>query len=344
MRANWKSNRILSIYYQCPNSHQLNLLYEYRINSQAFIFGNIRLHKCEGMLDDHLLDILPFSGRTSRLKLSIAGTSCSIISQDSYFINVLQEHYRRFESSGRAVFDIVLKIVPFNSFSSDDINPIHYPPVKRVNYGNNFLLKQIINPFIAVANTSSKKVLVKMEPSQACFDIFLRMLYTLILAEEGGLLLHGYTKNEKGRANVFFYPPDNSEPTVARLSKKSNFFTDEQIIIKPHKNRFRVYKTPFSTEYGADRTNSRALLQGIYSLKDGQSDIVLGLDKIKAMMSLYRCVSFFTDDSRLLRRIFTTCCNIIDTVPAYELNVRPDWPSWPTMIKLDSDRYMPVHT
>lgn len=297
---------------------------------------------CEQMLDDHLSDILPFPGRTSKLKLSIAGINCSIISQDSYFLSTLQERYRRFKSSDQAVYEIVLQIVPFNSFSQDDIGPIFYPPVKRVNYGNNFLLKQIINPFIAVANTSSKKVLVKMESSEACFNIFMRMLYTLILAEEGGLLLNGYTKNEKGRANVFFYPPDNNE-SIVRLSKIHSLLTDDQIIIRPHKGRFRAYQTPFSTKRHSDRRNSRGVLQGIYSLKDGENEITSSLDKVQAMMSLYRCVSFFTDDSRLLKRVFTTCCNIIDTVPAYESEVPLYQPSWPLMIHAESDRDIPAH-
>lgn len=337
-----KSNRILPIYYQCPNSGELHLIHKRRINSVSLNIRDIRLYICEHMLDDHLSDILPFPGRTSKLKLSIAGIHCSIISQDSFFLSALQEHYRRFKSSGQAVYEIVLQVVPLNSFSQDDIGPMFYPPVKRVNYGNNFLLKQIINPFIAVANTSSKKVLVKMESSEACFEVFLRMLYTLILAEEGGLLLNGYTKNKKGRANVFFYPPDNSESAV-RSPKKHSLLTDEQIIIRPHKGRFRVYQTPFATEYHADRRNSRALLQGIYSLKDSEGEITSSLDKVQAMMSLYRCVSFFTDDSRLLKRVFTTCCNIIDTVPAYESEVPLYQPSWPQMMNMETERDIPAH-
>ena len=295
------------------------------------------------MLNDRLLDTQSFPGRTGKMFLSIAGINCAIISQDTSFLDLIRERYCRFVSSGPATYEILLQCLLDDVFTSDATEPPFYPPVKRVNSGNNYLIKQTIKPFLAVANTSSKKVLVKLSHNQSCFDNFLRMLFTLILAEESGLMLHASAVSEKGQANIFFGPSGSGKTTVARLSRERKILTDELVIIKPHNGRFRVYATPFWDEYMAGQRNARAALQALYSLKKDRRNNLKTLDKIQAVMALYKCVSFFTDDHRLLRRVFNTCCNIVDTVPAYELHFRPDPSFWQLMQKPSQKQNTPVH-
>ncbi|OGO31591.1 MAG: hypothetical protein A2Z29_02890 [Chloroflexi bacterium RBG_16_56_11] len=292
------------------------------------------------MLNDSPLDAKSFSGKTGRFYISIAGISSAIISQGTHFLEMLHERYRRFESSGPAEYEIVLQFLPLEAFPAEDNGQPASPPVKRVNSGNNYIIKQADKPFLAVVNTASKKVLVKMRYSQSCFDNLLRMLFTVILAEDGGLMLHASAVNGNGRASIFFPPPEDDKAAITSLPGESAAAPDELVIIRPHNNRFRVYRTPFRDELTPDRGSGRADLRALYSLKKGETRHLTALDKALAVVALYKRVSFFTDDALLLGRVFNTCCNIINKVPAYEMHFTPDPSLWQSLKEKGPDNLL----
>jgi hypothetical protein len=104
---------------------------------------------------------------------------------------------------------------------------------------------------------------------------------------------------------------------------------DDLVIIKPHNERYRVYGTPFwddLTNEGSD--NARAELSGLYLLKKDNENSLAAIDNTQAVSELYRNVLFFSDDGKLLSRVFRACCNLANTVPVYQLHFRPDPSFW----------------
>ena len=164
--------------------------------------------------------------------------------------------------------------------------------------------------------------------SQYCFDSFLRIFYTLILAEEGGLLLHASSIGDGGKGNVFFGPSGSGKTTVARLSQGRTILTDELALIKPWNGGYHVFGTPFWGEFTPGRSNIQAELSGLYLLRKAQRNSLVPLDKVQAVMELYQCVLFFGYETPLLSRILETCCALVEMVPVYELHFRPDPSFW----------------
>jgi len=241
---------------------------------------------------------------------------------------MLRARYQSFESLDPATYEILVQLVPLFDLSFDNMGDLSRIEVKRISTGDDYIIRRKDNPFVAMVNTLSRKALVKMWDSEYCFDSFLRIFYSLILADEGGLLLHASSTSDRGRANVFFGPSGSGKTTVARLSQDRTVLTDELAIIKPWDGKYQVYGTPFWGEFTPGRSNAQAELNGLYSLKKDQRNSIVPLDKIRAVMDLYRCVLFFSDDSQLLSRILDTCCAVVDKVPIYELHFRQDPSFW----------------
>jgi len=267
-----------------------------------------------------------------KLTISIGDIRCSIHSENSGFLGMLRARYESFESLEPATYEILVQLVPFPDLTSGNIEDISRIDVKRISTEGVYIIRRKDNPFVATVNTLSRKVQVKMWESEYCFDSFLRIFYSLTLVDEGGLLLHASSASDGGRANVFFGPSGSGKTTIARLSQGRTVLTDELAIIKPWGGRYKVYGTPFWGEFTPGRSNVQAELAALYSLKKAQKNSIVPLDKISAVMDLYRCVLFSSDDSQLLSQILDNCYAVVDKVPIYELHFRQD-PSFWEMLK-----------
>ncbi|MBI4304241.1 MAG: hypothetical protein HY665_07910 [Chloroflexi bacterium] len=282
----------------------------------------------ESMLNDHLiLETASAPPRAERLSLCIGGISCSIMSQDTAFLDLLRQRYQWFEMSGPATYEILLQLTPADELISSN-SAESSPEVKRINSGDNYLIRQAHNPFVAVVNVLSKKALVKLWNSEFSFDNFLRILYSLILVKEGGLLLHASSVSDGGRGRVFFGPSGSGKTTIAQLSGGRTVLTDELALIRPRDSGYRVYGTPFWGEFKPGKSNGRAELAGLYALKKDQSNCIVPIDKVQAVTELYRCVLFFSHELPLLSRILDTCCALVDAIPVYELHFQRDPAFW----------------
>jgi hypothetical protein len=281
-----------------------------------------------GIRGDRVLDTQHIPSGTRKLSISIGGIRCVILCHDTSFIDLLRARYQWFESPGPAVYEILVRLVPIELLTLDNVRLPAHPHIKKVNSSDNYIIKEAGNLFVAVANTFSKKVLVKLWKSKYCFDSFLRILFTLILTDERGLLLHASAVSENGRGSVFFGPSGSGKTTITRLSSGRTILSEEMVIIKPHNGGYRVYGTPFWGDFSPDRSSTRAELDCLYSIKKDQRNSLMLLDKSQAVKNLYQCVPFFSDDGQLQNRIFDTCRTLVDAVPVYELHFLPDPSFW----------------
>jgi hypothetical protein len=276
------------------------------------------------MVNDRLLETKVFPARTSKFYMSVAGVCCAVISQDTSFLNFFWERYWRFESKGPAEYEIIAQFLTPEAFSQEEAGSASSSPVKRMNTGSNFMIKPAAQPFIAFANTASKKVLVKMVNSHECFDSFLQTLFTLILAEKGALTLFSTPVTDNGQTNIFFRSSVDSRTDPLEIYRDNFSVPGQPVIIKPHNNHFRVYGTPFRDEQLDRRTNGKSQLRAVYVLKKDDSSDLITLEKTRAVLELYRSAASFTDDGQLSGHLLRTCCKIADAVPVYELRFQQD--------------------
>jgi hypothetical protein len=281
-----------------------------------------------GIRGDRVLDTQHIPSGTRKLSISIGGIRCAILCHDTSFIDLLRARYQWFESSGPAAYEILVKLMPVEDLTADNARASSRILIKKVNSGDNYIIKQADKLFVAVANISSNKVLVKMWKSEYYFDSFLRILFTLILANKKGLVLHASAVSENGRGSVFFGPSGSGKTTIAQLSAGRTLLSDEMVIIKPHNGGYRVYGAPFWSEFTLGQSSVRAELDGLYSLKKDHMNSLMSLDRMQALLNLYQCVPFFDDDSQLRSRILDNCRTLVDAIPIYELHFLPDLSFW----------------
>jgi hypothetical protein len=263
------------------------------------------------LINDSLLGIQNNPVITHRFYFSTAGINCAIICQDRQFLDFLWKHYSSFETKSQPEYEFVVHIQADNFTFPKEENSSSSPAVKRMGKWNNFIIRG--PSYVALANTSNHKVLVKMaDPS--CFDAFLNVIFALILVEKGGLVLDVLTiQEEEEGANIFAKMADdaNAETPI----KVSN-----PVIIKPRNNSFYIYNTSFRDEQIEKRANDRQTLRALYLLKQDNRHGLDAMERTAAAQELTRCASWFTNDHFLRDQISNTCSSLINSVPAYKFN------------------------
>ena len=261
------------------------------------------------MINDYLLNMQHNPVLTPRFYFSAAGVNCAIICQDQDFLNLLMKRYWCFETKNQPEYEFMVQIQPsILNYSGGSSRPALV--VKRMGKGNNFVIKG--PSYIALANTNTRKVLVKMADTSG-FDDFLHVIFALILAGKGGLVLDALTVQQKEGVNIFVKTID--EPDLANALTIGN-----PVVIRPRNSRFYIYSTPFHDEQTEKPITDRVMLRALYLLKKDYRKGLDSLERAAAVSELVRCASWFTDDPFLRNRISYTCTTVIDSVPAYKLN------------------------
>ncbi len=263
-----------------------------------------------------------------KLCVSIGGIRCAIISQDTGFLNILKARYKWFEASGPADYEILVSPLASEELALEQIGRPLQSMIEHINSGNNYIIKQAEKPFIAVVNTFTRKILVKLWRSEDCFDSFLRMLFVLILSGDKSLILNASAVSKNGSGLVFLGPSGSGKTTVVQLSDGNSVLSDEAVILRPHNGGFRVYGTPFGGDFIPYRSNVRAEIGGLYLLMKDRQNSIKPLDKVQSLANLYQSVPLFSGDHRIKRRILEACRSLADKVPFYELHFLPDPSFW----------------
>ncbi len=82
--------------------------------------------------------------------------------------------------------------------------------------------------FLAEWNTRSRCGWIRQSPNPYSIDTLLRLVHSLLLAEEGGFLLHAASAVRRGRAFLFSGISGAGKTTISRLAPSdANLLTDE---------------------------------------------------------------------------------------------------------------------
>jgi hypothetical protein len=157
-----------------------------------------------------------------------------------------------------------------------------------------------------------------MPPSIWLVDSLLRMVVGLMLAERGGLLVHGsgvlVAAKDQVRALVCFGPSGVGKTTVARSVAARDVMCDEMIALLPDG---RAMGTPFHGDYSVCEPLSAPLL-AVVRLVHGKEDRLEPLSPAAAAQSLLNSTLFFCRDEALADRLLSAAIEVC-TRGAYRL-------------------------
>jgi hypothetical protein len=183
--------------------------------------------------------------------------------------------------------------------------------------------------FTAEWDPATRRGRVRQAACPYAIDSVMRIVHSLVLAESGGFLLHAASAVRNGRAFLFSGVSEAGKTTIARLAPPDvTLLTDEISYVRPRPDGYQAFGTPFAGELGTPGENIVAPIAAVYFLAKGSKNSIAPLDPASAARRLLRNILFFSDDVRLVERLFQTACAFVSQVQACELTFRPDAEVW----------------
>lgn len=183
--------------------------------------------------------------------------------------------------------------------------------------------------FCAQLDLTARRGWIRQSANPYSADALLRILHTLLLAPEGGFLLHASSAVRNGQAFLFAGVSGSGKTTIARLAPPGVILlTDEISYLRRDPSGYRAFGTPFAGELGVVGENVSAPVEALYFLAHGQENRVEPLAVADAARALLRNILFFSEEPVLVRQVFEGACAFASTIRAAKLTFAPDRSVW----------------
>ncbi len=187
--------------------------------------------------------------------------------------------------------------------------------------------------FRAEWDTQSRRGHVRQSPNPYSIDTVLRILHSLVLAGEGGFLVHAASAIRNGRAFLFSGISGAGKTTISRLAPPDvTVLTDEISYVRKCDGVYRAFGTPFAGELARIGENVSAPIAALFFLDKGPENRREPVGDAGAAAALLRNILFFAEDPALVQGVFQSACDFVRRVPVSRLVFRPDPGVWETII------------
>jgi len=170
---------------------------------------------------------------------------------------------------------------------------------------------------------------IRQCPNPYAIDTVLRITHSLVLAEQGGFLVHAASAIRNGSAYLFAGVSGAGKTTMSRLAPPdATVLTDEISYVRKFGNSYRAYGTPFSGELARSGANTSAPLRALYLLVQGAENRIESVPQADAARALMRHILFFAHEKDLVSRVFDSVVDFVSRVEVLPLMFTPDVRAW----------------
>lgn len=253
--------------------------------------------------------------------IEIGGMPIRLCTDDSAYLTRLQDRFAGFISPSRPrelklEIDLVL---PGRSDSEEQ--------VQVRNHGGRWTIER--SDFQAGLDLGSRRGWVRQPAHPYATDSVLRILHSMVLAREGGFLLHSASALRNGRSFFFFGSSGAGKSTILGMAPPDvTLLTDEISYLRKQGDNYVAYGTPFTGELGRAGDNVSAPVAALYHLVQGSENRIEPMAPAEALRQLLECVLFFAEDSELMKQIFHSACELVSRIPVQQLVFLPDARVW----------------
>jgi hypothetical protein len=261
--------------------------------------------------------------QSQTIAIEIGGHPILLRTGDDAFRKLVAERYAGFVrssslSSGSFEFEVDLLTTPPEPADED---------VRVERNGASWRLRR--GDFEAEWNPALRRGRIRQTANPYSIDSVLRIVHSLILAREGGFLLHAASAIRGGRAFLFSGVSGAGKTTISRLAPRdATLLTDEISYVRRVGEGYHACGTPFSGELQQSGENCSAPIRALFFLKHGAENNIEAVSQADALRGLMRNILFFAEDQELVGRIFQTACEFVERVPAQRLTFQPDARVW----------------
>ena len=174
---------------------------------------------------------------------------------------------------------------------------------------------------------------IRQTPNPYSIDAVLRIVHTLVLARQGGFLLHSASAIRNGKAFLFAGVSEAGKTTISRLAPPdATLLTDEISYVRkgdPNPDPgYIAYGTPFTGELAKLGENVSAPVAALYLLAKGKENRIDPIPPAEAARSLLANLLFFAEDEELVQSTFHSAFEFVSRVPVSRLTFVPDARVW----------------
>jgi hypothetical protein len=277
------------------------------------------------------LTVGPSSKKRTRIKrliqnheiaVEVGGMPIVFRTEDDSFRELLADRYKGFISSSpgpRLEFEIDLVTPSAEMESEEDAQVEMQDGMWHLRRGD----------FRAQWDPRAGRGRIRQSANPYSIDSVLRIVHTLVLAREGGFLLHAASAIRKDRAFLFSGVSGAGKTTISRLAPADVILlTDEVSYVRRQTTGYHACGTPFAGELARVGTNCSAPVATLFLLEKGSENKIEVVSAVEAVRCLLRNILFFAEDAELVGMIFGSACDFVDRVPVMRLTFVPNARVW----------------
>ena len=259
-------------------------------------------------------------GGSRSVVVEIGGTPICFSADSTSFLALAKERYLGFlPSVSQAPLNVTVNVVPRSDSGQEDIRVRLRPEVWSAERAD----------FKLDWDPKSNSGSLQLELNTYSLDAALRVLHTLLLAEEAGFLLHAASAVRGRRAFLFFGPSGSGKTTISRLAPPdATLLTDEISYVRRVGANFVAYGTPFTGELAKSGENIRAPIAALYHLVKAPANRLIPMNPHDAARALLGSILFFAQDAQLVNLVFHSVCDLVGQLPVYRLEFVADQSVW----------------
>jgi hypothetical protein len=259
------------------------------------------------------------------LSIEIGGIPIRVNTSDADFLDMLQNRYAGFVGSSKHA------AVEFNVdlFTPGFVDPD--ADVRVTQHAGKWAMER--GDFRAEWEPARRTGTIRQSANPYSIDAVLRIVHTLVLAQEGGFLMHAASVIRNGKAFLFAGISGAGKTTISRLAPPdATLLTDEISYVRKGAQKqdlsYVAYGTPFTGELAKVGENVSAPVSALYLLAQGPENRIDPVAPGQAVRELLANVLFFAEDQELVQRSFHAACEFVSRVPVSRLTFVPDARVW----------------
>jgi hypothetical protein len=253
--------------------------------------------------------------------IAIGGAAIRVNTTDASFLNLLEGRYAGFVNpDAHSEFDFDVDLGP-PKFADRDAD------VQVTQRAGSWFMQR--GDFRAEWQPATGKGRIRQSANPYSIDAVLRIVHTLLLAREGGFLLHSASAVRNGKAFLFAGVSGAGKTTISRFAPPdATLLTDEISYVRKQGSGYVAFGTPFTGELAKLGENTSAPVSALYLLAQGPENRIDPLGAADAGRELLANMLFFAEDQEFVHLAFQAACDFVDHVPVYRLTFLPDARVW----------------
>ncbi len=224
----------------------------------------------------------------SNVTIEIGGIAARVAAADHTFLHMLEKRYAGFISSrAEADFDFEVDLREPGMANPDaDVTVTHRSGCWSVERGD----------FHAEWEPATNRGRIHQSPNPYSIDAVLRILHSLLLAKQGGFLLHAASAIRNGKAFLFAGVSGAGKTTIASLAPAdAALLTDEISYVRKQAKGYSACGTPFTGELQKLGENVTAPIAALYLLAKGPTNRIEPVPAAEAARALLSNILFFCE-------------------------------------------------